>query len=921
MKKINFKFILASLLCCLWGFQTIHASNRPNWSVSPNQFQYSMNITAVINSYCTELGNDSNILGAFINGTCRGVVKTNTTVGGHKLAYLLVYSNLSSGDSVSFKFYNYVTDSIYTANVKVPFSDNGSFGTNIKPYVVKTNNPPTAIIFSSTLFPENDTIQQVVAQLSAVDPDAAPYQVYSLVSGAGSTDNSKFNILSNNFVLDSTLNYYKQDSLHVRLRVTDKGGCYFEQAFVLGVKHTFHPPTNLALTNSIVSENHKTPYFISNFITTNYDMNDPYSYALVAGLGDSDNVHFTISNDSLIAISNFNYEKKNAYGIRVRVTDLNGGGTFEKSFVIHVKNDNDPPVLVILSTNRFHELQPIGSQVAILSTKDLDGGINKRKYTYTFSNQGTNDNLAFSISADTLKSTLIFDYELKKSYSIYLTTTDTTGASWTGNYQIMILDTLDTPTGIVLSNDTITEQLPKGTFIGSLSTIDDNGAAIHKYTLVSGAGSSDNSNFNIVGDSLVANVVFDFERKSNYSIRIRTTLVNGLFFEQVFAVIIKNNPPSNFTLSNNRVYELLPAKSFVGTFNTTDVDPTDKFTYTLSNQGTNDNSNFSISNDTLYTAVSFDYELKNKYNIIVTNADSLGFGLTRSFTISVRDTLDTPTNLVLSNDSVFQHKKLHTFIGVFSTIDDNGNAQHTYSLVAGNGSTDNASFKVASDSLYTNAIFDFETKSSYSIRVRTALVNNRYLDTLFTIHIKENNYEKPIAYNDSGSVNEGVPVGTQVLTLKTPSDSDLTQTFTFRLLTPNVPFALDKSTGILTVNNTIDFHQQQFYTLKYVVYNSEPQPLNDTAIIKVTILPVEEATLPVNNYVSPNGDGKNDAFTLISPEVYADFELTIYNSSGLVVYTKKGYHNEWVGDGLPAGVYYYTFIGDRTYKGNIVLAK
>ena len=724
MKKINLKFIFASLLCCYLGSQSIQATNRPNWSVSPNQFQYSMNITAVLNSYCTELGNDSNILGAFVNGTCRGVVKTNTTVGGHKLAYLLVYSNLSSGDSVSFKFYNYVTDSIYTANVKVPFSDNGSFGTNVQPYVVKTNNPPIAIIFSSTLFPENDTIQQVVAQLSAVDPDAAPYQVYSLVSGAGSSDNSKFNVFSNNFVLDSTLNYYIQDSLHVRLRVTDKGGCYYEQAFVLGVKHTFHPPTKLALTDTIVSENHKTPYFISNFVTTNYDLNDPYSYSLVAGVGDSDNVHFTISNDSLIAISNFNFELKNAYGIRVRVTDLNGGGTYEKSFVIHVKNDNDPPVLILLNTNKFYELQNVGTTVCVLSTKDLDGGINKRKYAYTFSNQGTNDNLSFTLAGDTLKSALVFDFEVKKSYSIYLTTTDTTGASWTGNYIISILDTLDTP-----------------------------------------------------------------------------------------------------------------------------------------------------------------------------------------------------ENLTLSYDSVFQHKKAHTFIGTFSTIDDNGSAIHNYSLVNGNGSTDNSQFAIGNDSLYTNAIFDFETKSSYSIRVRTALVNNRYLDTLFTIHVKDNNFEKPIAYNDSSSVNEGVPVGTQVLTIKAPSDSDLTQTFTFVLITSNVPFALDRNTGVLTVNNTIDFHQQQFYTLKYVVYNSEPQPLSDTAVIKVTILPVEETTLPVNNYVSPNGDGKNDAFTLISPEVYADFELTIYNSSGLVVYTKKGYHNEWVGDGLPAGVYYYTFIGDRTYKGNIVLAK
>ena len=706
-------------------FHTARGVNRPNWNVVANQYQYSMNVTAVVSANCTELMNDSNILGAFVNGICRGVVKTNTVVGGRNLAYLLVYSNSSNGDTVQFKFYNYAKDSIYTGVGNVIFADNGSYGTNIAPYSIGSNLPPTDIVLSTKVIPESDTVQQRVINISAVDPGTPAYQMFALVAGVGNADNSKFQVVNNALVLDSVLNFYKQDSLHIRLRVTDKGGCYFEEPFVVGVKHTFHPPTNLALTDSILSENHKTPYFVATFITTNYDQNDPYSYQLVAGSGDSDNVHFSISNDSLFAITSFNYELKSAYGVRIQVTDGNGGGTFSKSFVIHIKNDNDPPADVLLTTNKFYELQAVGTPVCILSTKDLDGGINKRKYSYTFYNQGTNDNLSFTLSGDTLKSALVFDYEVKKSYSIYLTTTDTTGASWTGNYTIAILDTLDTP-----------------------------------------------------------------------------------------------------------------------------------------------------------------------------------------------------DNLLLSNDSVFQHKKVHSFIGTFSTIDDNGNATHFYSLVSGAGSQDNGSFTVSADSLYSNASFDFETKSNYSIRVRTALVNHRYLDTIFSIHIKETNYEKPIAFGDSASVLENAALGTEVLTLPLPQDSDLTTVFTYRLVTYNVPFVLDPAKGVLTVSGQLNFHQQQSYTLRYVVLNSEPQPLvSDTEKIQITILPVEEATLPVNNYVSPNGDGKNDAFTLISPEVYSDFTLTIYNSSGLVVYSKQGYHNEWDGSGLSAGVYYYTFIGERTYKGNIVLVK
>ena len=80
--------------------------------------------------------------------------------------------------------------------------------------------------------------------------------------------------------------------------------------------------------------------------------------------------------------------------------------------------------------------------------------------------------------------------------------------------------------------------------------------------------------------------------------------------------------------------------------------------------------------------------------------------------------------------------------------------------------------------------------------------------------------------------------------------------------------------------------------------------------------------LPANNYVSPNGDGKNDYFFIVSPEVYKNYELVICNDNGVVVFQKTAYDNTWTGDGLRAGVYYYTLLGgNKKYKGNIVLVK
>jgi hypothetical protein len=51
----------------------------------------------------------------------------------------------------------------------------------------------------------------------------------------------------------------------------------------------------------------------------------------------------------------------------------------------------------------------------------------------------------------------------------------------------------------------------------------------HSYTLVSGAGSTDNSLFRISGSLLQTNAVFDFEARKTYSVRLRVTDAGGLF--------------------------------------------------------------------------------------------------------------------------------------------------------------------------------------------------------------------------------------------------------------------------------------------------------------------------------------------------------------------------------------------------------
>ncbi|MFO0426818.1 MAG: metallophosphoesterase [Planctomyces sp.] len=93
------------------------------------------------------------------------------------------------------------------------------------------------------------------------------------------------------------------------------------------------------------------------------------------------------------------------------------------------------------------------------------------------------------------------------------------------------------PTSITLSPSQIAENLPANTPVGILSSADASGDT-QSFQLVAGDGDTDNGAFMISGNQLIARQSFDFETKSQYSVRIRTTDQGDLFVEQSVSVSI-----------------------------------------------------------------------------------------------------------------------------------------------------------------------------------------------------------------------------------------------------------------------------------------------------------------------------------------------------------------------------------------------
>ena len=97
------------------------------------------------------------------------------------------------------------------------------------------------------------------------------------------------------------------------------------------------------------------------------------------------------------------------------------------------------------------------------------------------------------------------------------------------------------PTGITLSATVFNENIDAAAAVAALSTTDDDKSDTHTYSLVSGNGDTDNDAFIIDSSLLKIKVSPDFETKSSYNIRLKTTDAGSESFEQAFTLSVNDS--------------------------------------------------------------------------------------------------------------------------------------------------------------------------------------------------------------------------------------------------------------------------------------------------------------------------------------------------------------------------------------------
>ena len=680
--------------------------------------------------------------------------------------------------------FDYETNQSFTIRIASTDSTNLVYEEAVIISVVNVNEDPLDINLSPSNVDENSANGRYVGTFSTIDTDFLTDFVfnYQLVPGAGDTHNSAFAIVNGNLEVAGPIDYETTPTMSIRVRTTDLGGLFYEEILTIDINNVNETPTQINLSNASLPENQPAGYEVGTLSNNDPDAGDTLTYSLVPGAGGDDNIMFQIVGDKLQSAVTFDFEARNTYNIRIRVTDR-GGFFVERAFVINVTDINEPPAAITISNNRIRENLPAGTYVGTVSSTDVDNG---DSVTIAIVNgPGGEDNSRFQLVGRDLFSTESFDFEGKRLLSILFEATDGSGLSTRQILQVAVTNVNEAPSSVALNPDSIPENASLGTTIGKLITTDIDGDNVFRYEFVTGAGSDDNSLFNILGDELKTNSSFDFDVKKLYTVRVRAIDLGGLSVEQQLFVNITNvnDPPTAIVLSNGSVPENSPIGTVVGSFSTTDSDDGDTHAYSfVSGAGDADNTLFAIVGSTLVTRNVFNFESRNSYSVRIQTEDAGGLKFEQLFPISITNVNETPLTVRISRRSIAENSPIGTVLGTLSTTDTDTltDTEFVYSLVSGTGDTSNNLFTISGNQVVSNAPLDFEAMNKLSIRVRSTDLGGLFTEAAFAVDVTNVN-ELPTALNLSGNtILENQPIGT-VIGLFSNNDPDFNDSHLYTL--------------------------------------------------------------------------------------------------------------------------------------------
>lgn len=312
-------------------------------------------------------------------------------------------------------------------------------------------------------------------------------------------------------------------------------------------------------------------------------------------------------------------------------------------------------------------------------------------------------------------------------------------------------------------------------------------------------------------------IIFDYETKNQYTIRVRATDSGGNDYEKSFTITLLDAleyPPTDITLTYlaeaQPLYSDWPLSEPFGTFTTADEDINDSHTYFLvSGEGDDDNARFAINADQIspvnLTPSGGVYPVD--YSIRVQTRDLANMSFTKVFTITVDEPPPTPygtgdvdatfsANQVNPANALAATLRLNTSASADWLVDGDIN-DLVFALVSGAGADDNALFEInnsvtrvdANSTLAELRVLstgggityqDLDSNGYLYVRIRiTDVVSERFSEFQLTLDMTSPTppYGSLTYYtNICSTINNPVPADTEVDRFNVYGDSQSTFT-------------------------------------------------------------------------------------------------------------------------------------------------
>ena len=224
---------------------------------------------------------------------------------------------------------------------------------------------------------ENSSVGSAVATVTANDPNLAAGDnlTFALVDSLGLPYTGPFTITKTTpstaeITVLGPVNFEATTSLAFVVRVTDSAGHFVDQAVPVFITNVNEEPTNIALSNSTVSEDDDTGVIVGTLTTTDPDAGNTHSYTV----NDSRFEVVTLGGNQVLRVkvgTALDFELQPSVDVTVRSTDQNGL-FFDKTFALTVTNVNDPPIGLSNQSAQM-ELGATDAPLSLVAPTDVNG--------------------------------------------------------------------------------------------------------------------------------------------------------------------------------------------------------------------------------------------------------------------------------------------------------------------------------------------------------------------------------------------------------------------------------------------------------------------------------------------------------------------------------------------------------------------